>query len=431
MTNTRTLVSGGSGNQVSIDDLGPGDYSHTPWMTPNADMGDPEVSPDGTRLAATFFYGDDTQMAFFAVSGDVRTELPPAQPEVQCSSSEGDAQHADPTWSPDSSGIAYHSKLGIEVGHFGSFGGGNCSIDRDWVLTATGSEPDWGPADPPAARYVPAGGGPAGPAGPGGGAGPSTPAAAALKLVGAPRTAKVKALRKGLVVEVRVTAAGKVTVKLGKVARGSFRAEGRGHREGAPLEGLQAPGGEAARPQAEADGRAGRRGDPHADREGPLRAAALSTRLGSRVDIRVSPSGRRKLLPTGAGSSASSSTSSIVMTGWNVIASRTSAGTSSRSPRLRSGRMTSVSPAACAASTFCLSAADRQHPALQRDLAGHADRVLDRAARQQRRERGGHRDAGARAVLRDRARRDVDVELAVLERVLVDAELRRRGRGRR
>src|SRR4051794_4459774 len=72
-----------------------------------------------------------------------------------------------------------------------------------------------------------------------------------------------------------------------------------------------------------------------------------------------------------------------------------------------------------------LQPADRQHAALQRDLAGHADRVPDRPAGQQRRERGRHRHAGARAVLRDRARRDVDVELAVLECVVADAELAR------
>ena len=57
---------------------------------------------------------------------------------------------------------------------------------------------------------------------------------------------------------------------------------------------------------------------------------------------------------TASVSSASASTSSTVFTGWKRICSRTSAGTSSRSPRLRSGRITSVSPAACAASTFCL-----------------------------------------------------------------------------
>src|SRR3954451_13672677 len=44
VTNSRALVFGGAGSQVSIDDLGAGDYSFKPWMTPNADMGDGEVS---------------------------------------------------------------------------------------------------------------------------------------------------------------------------------------------------------------------------------------------------------------------------------------------------------------------------------------------------------------------------------------------------
>ena len=48
------------------------------------------------------------------------------------------------------------------------------------------------------------------------------------------------------------------------------------------------------------------------------------------------------------------STSSSDITGWNAISSRTCSGTSSRSARFRSGITTSVSPAACAASTFCL-----------------------------------------------------------------------------
>ena len=68
-----------------------------------------------------------------------------------------------------------------------------------------------------------------------------------------------------------------------------------------------------------------------------------------------------------------------------------------------------------------LQPADREHAPLQRHLAGHPDRVLDRAPREERRERGRHRDPGARPVLRDRARRHVDVERP-LERVLVDAQ---------
>ena len=72
-----------------------------------------------------------------------------------------------------------------------------------------------------------------------------------------------------------------------------------------------------------------------------------------------------------------------------------------------------------------LQAADREDAALERDLAGHADRVPHRPAGEERRERGRHRDAGARAVLRDRARRDVHVERALVERVGLDLELLR------
>ena len=70
-----------------------------------------------------------------------------------------------------------------------------------------------------------------------------------------------------------------------------------------------------------------------------------------------------------------------VITGWNVICSRTSSGTSSRSPRLRSGRITSVRPGRVRGEHLLLEPADRQHAALQRDLAGHADGVLAPGAR--------------------------------------------------
>ncbi len=41
--------------------------------------------------------------------------------------------------------------------HFSAFGPDTCDTFGDSVLSATGSEPDWGPADPPAAAYVAAG----------------------------------------------------------------------------------------------------------------------------------------------------------------------------------------------------------------------------------------------------------------------------------
>src|SRR4051794_31028625 len=77
VTDSRTLVFGGYGSQVSIDDLGPGDYSQVPWMVPNGDMGDGEVTRDGTRLAVTFDYGANKKLGFFAVTGDVRMQTPP------------------------------------------------------------------------------------------------------------------------------------------------------------------------------------------------------------------------------------------------------------------------------------------------------------------------------------------------------------------
>src|SRR4051794_28879380 len=223
VTNSRTLVSGGSGNQVSIDDLGPDDYSQTPWMTPNADMGDPEVSRDGRHLAATFDYGDNTVVAFFSVNGNVASELPPAQPDAVANTSK-DAQNSDPTWSPDGWGVAYHSSKGIEAAHFTKLDAAGYNVDREWVLSPTGSEPDWGPANPPAARYAPFGSGAGGGGGTGGGGGGGvTPGAGrpALKLSGAPKKVSVKTLRRGLTIKVKVPAAGKVTVKLGKVAKGT------------------------------------------------------------------------------------------------------------------------------------------------------------------------------------------------------------------
>ena len=69
-------------------------------------------------------------------------------------------------------------------------------------------------------------------------------------------------------------------------------------------------------------------------------------------------------------------------------------------------------------------AADRHHPALQRDLAGHADSALDRPAGEQRRERGDERDTGAWTILRHGARRHVEMEFLAGESVIRDAQRR-------
>ena len=52
-------------------------------------------------------------------------------------------------------GIAYESSAGVTVSRFTKFEAGDCAAPNDFVLSATGTSPDWGPADPPAAAYTP------------------------------------------------------------------------------------------------------------------------------------------------------------------------------------------------------------------------------------------------------------------------------------
>ena len=68
-------------------------------------------------------------------------------------------------------------------------------------------------------------------------------------------------------------------------------------------------------------------------------------------------------------------------------------------------------PCAARRQHLLLDAADRQHAARQRDLAGHREVAADRAAGQRRRQRRHHRHARRRAVLRDGAGRHVQVDL--------------------
>ncbi|MES1194226.1 MAG: hypothetical protein ABUM26_07865, partial [Solirubrobacterales bacterium] len=157
ITNDRVLVQ--SASHVDIDPLGGGDYSYTKWVVGGKDFGDPELSRDGKRLATTFDYGANKILAFYVVNGDPRTELPPALPTAVCNTEGGDEKAADPSWSPDSSSVAFQDRDGINVVRFSAFGLDGCNVASHHVLSATGSTPDWGPADPPAARYVAPGGG--------------------------------------------------------------------------------------------------------------------------------------------------------------------------------------------------------------------------------------------------------------------------------
>ncbi len=131
VTNSRTLVFGGYGSQVSIDDLGPGDYSQKAWMVPNGDMGDGEVTRDGKRLAVTSDYGAEQEARRSSPSpATSTTEFPPAYPDAACATTNGDERYGDPSWSPDGVGLAYESSKGIEITHFTQFGAGTCATGR-------------------------------------------------------------------------------------------------------------------------------------------------------------------------------------------------------------------------------------------------------------------------------------------------------------
>ena len=80
---------------------------------------------------------------------------------------------------------------------------------------------------------------------------------------------------------------------------------------------------------------------------------------------------------------------------------------------------------------LALEPADRQHPAAERDLAGHRDVLADGDAGERAHHRGRHRDARGRTVLGDRPGRDVDVQGVLLEHLALDARARRRSTGSR
>ena len=159
-----------------------------------------------------------------------------------------------------------------------------------------------------------------------------------------------------------------------------------------------------------------------------------------RVAVRVAPSrerpraarlggGRAPFRGAGrSGSSACASTCSMRSTQMNSMSLSRCCGKSSTSCSLQLRRDHALEPGVLRGERLLLEAADRQHLAGQGQLAGHRGVLAHLPARDQRRERGRHRDAGGRPVLRDRTGRHVDVQVMGLEVVLgqiLGAELRR------
>jgi hypothetical protein len=171
-----------------------GDSSNEQWWfsSPQGIMDDGALSPDGSKLVNTTATDGAASpfntLWFWSVNGPVYTGQPPysnpdpnapALPTIACQNVR-DSTVSSPTWSPDSSEIAYADKDGIWVQKVPATFDGHCSGMDEHLLIPGAIEPDWGPADvnPADAPTFTHGGGGGGaatpPADPGGAGAPKT-----------------------------------------------------------------------------------------------------------------------------------------------------------------------------------------------------------------------------------------------------------------
>ncbi len=269
VSSTRTVQFGGYGSQVNLHDVGTANAKHwfddSDYADPSTDLGDGEVSRQGTDIALLRGYGDSRQVIWYRVTGDVRTGSP-GVPDIShgCATGQQDGT-ASPTWSPDGTALAWEER-NQETGQSEIWvkrqarrlhrpahglrrsaarrrtGARRTSLPRRAPRAAVGRAAARAAPRPAARRPAPAA------------ARPSRPTVPAC-FVTKPRLAK--ALRSGLKVRVKGAPAGRVKLvaKRGKkiVARGSAKIGEERQRHGDPAlhQGGQALPAQRPQPQAQ------------------------------------------------------------------------------------------------------------------------------------------------------------------------------------
>ncbi|WP_375423958.1 hypothetical protein [uncultured Friedmanniella sp.] len=142
--NGRTLQTGGYNSQVMLQDLKDDPrhwFDDHDYTFPSTDLADGELSRNGHWLAEVRGYRATSAIIWYRVTGNARKGAPPAVPRYTCYTN-GEAAHASPTWSPDSTALAWAGKTGIWIKR----NAGNCSSPAPRLAIRGGSSPDWSPA---------------------------------------------------------------------------------------------------------------------------------------------------------------------------------------------------------------------------------------------------------------------------------------------
>jgi hypothetical protein len=212
------------------------------------DIGDPDLSPDGSHIAATDS-GDatnNTRLLFGHVNGPIWTgsfpypepdylnDTPAADTAPDCGwTADGNGALWNPTWSPDSTRLAISAPDGVHI--FANPTTTDCASLKETLVLPGGAEADWGKADVNLANKPDGPKGDAGkPTGPSDPSGPAAAGLSALKLTpSAFRAAKrgpAIARRFGSTISYSLATPSQVVLRItrgGKAVKGSIKTAGK------------------------------------------------------------------------------------------------------------------------------------------------------------------------------------------------------------